>query len=370
MLASRRGRDRACSDLNEEVLALRYQEFGAGSGLRISKVALGTALFGQAWGYGSPADEVGRIFEAYAEAGGNFIDTADFYQVGQAEILLGGLLQGRRDAFVVGSKYSLGGEAEPSVLTTGNSRRNMVRSVEASLKRLGTDRLDLFWVHMPDGITALEEIMRGLEDLRRAGKILYAGLSDFEAWRVARAATVAELRGWAPLVGIQTQYSLVERTSDRELLPMARALGLGVTAWSPLGGGLLSGKYRRGENGRATTFGAVVHREDRVQTTRILDRLSEAADQLSASMSQVALAWMIAKGIIPVIGPRTVEQLADNLGALDLALPEAALRALDEASAVELGFPHDFLAEAAQRDRLAGGVSGESTPPPTLSRAV
>jgi aryl-alcohol dehydrogenase-like predicted oxidoreductase len=353
----------------EKGFGVRYREFGAGSGLRVSEIALGTALFGTAWGYGSDPQQAREIFETYAAAGGNFIDTADFYQAGQAEETLGGLLEGRRDAFVVGTKYSLGADAVPDVLTTGNSRKTMVRSVEASLKRLRTDRLDLFWAHMPDGLTAIDEVARGLEDLRRDGKILYAGLSDFAAWQVSRAATIAELRGWGAIVGLQTQYSLVERTSDRELLPMAGALGLGVTAWSPLGGGLLTGKYRRAEPGRATTFGAVIHREDTPAKIRILDRLEAVAREVGAPSSQVALAWMMARGIIPVIGPRTVDQLADNIAAARLVLPSPVLDALDQASAVDLGFPHAFLAEAAQRERLAGGAAGVLAPPPTVSQA-
>lgn len=257
--------------------------------------------------------------------------------------------------FVLASKYSLGSGPRPSVATTGNSRKTLVQSVEASLRRLNTDRIDLYWVHMDDGITASEEIVRGLDDVVRAGKVIYVGFSDFAAWRVARAATIAELRGWAPVIGIQTEYSLVERTSDRELIPMAQAMGLGIASWSPLGGGLLTGKYRRGEPGRATTFGAIVHREDSPRITAILDALTIVAEETNASLSQVALAWQCARGIVPIVGPRTVDQLDDNLGASAVTLTGDQLGRLGAASAVPLGFPHDFLADPMQFNTLAGG---------------
>jgi len=334
---------------------MRIRSFGRGTGLRVSEISLGGALFGTAWGYGAEPKIARRLIDAYAEAGGNFIDTADFYQSGQSEEIVGEAVAGRRDRFVVATKFTLGAQAEAHPLTTGNSRKNLVRSLEESLRRLRTDRIDLLWVHMPDGLTSSEELMRALDQVVRDGKVLYIGLSDFPAWRVARAATIAELRGWAPLAGLQTQYSLVERASDRELLPMAKAFGLGVTAWSPLGGGLLSGKYRRGEAGRTTTFGAVVHHEDDPVKTAALDAVLAVAEEAGATPSQVALAWLLAHGIIPILGPRTIEQLHDNLGATSLALTPDQTRRLDQASAPSLGFPHDFLAEDMQRIRLAGG---------------
>jgi aryl-alcohol dehydrogenase-like predicted oxidoreductase len=254
----------------------------------------------------------------------------------------------------------------PGLLNVGNSRKTMVRSVEASLRRLNTDHIDLYWVHMPDGDTSVEEIMRGLDDLVRSGKVLYIGFSDFPAWRVARAATLAELRGWAPVIGLQTEYSLVERTPDRELLPMAQALGLGVVGWSPLGGGLLSGKYRRGETGRATGFGRLIHAEDDPRKTATVDTVLAVADETGATPAQVALAWMGTRGVLPILGPRTRAQLDDNLGAVGLALTGDQIARLDAASAVPLGFPHDMVGAKAQRDRLAAGVPDqvETTPFP------
>lgn len=334
---------------------MRYRLFGRGTGLRVSELCLGTALFGTSWGYGADLAEASRIFDRFTAVGGTFIDTADSYQFGEAETILGGLLAGRRESFVLASKYTLGSGSQPNVATTGNSRKTLVQSVEASLRRLNTDRIDLYWVHMDDGVTATDEIMRGLDDVVRAGKVIYIGFSDFAAWRVARAATIAELRGWAPVIGLQTEYSLVERTSDRELIPMAQAMGLGIASWSPLGGGLLTGKYRRSEPGRATTFGAVVHREDSPRVTSILDVLASVAEETGASQSQIALAWQCARGIVPIIGPRTLDQLEDNLGASTLTLSCDQLGRLGAASAIQLGFPHDFLADPAQFNVLAGG---------------
>lgn len=335
---------------------MRYTLFGRGTGLRVSEIAMGGALLGDAWGYGTPAQDALRLLHAYEDADGNFLDTADSYQFGQSETIIGEFLPGRRDKMVLASKYTLG--AGPGhAATTGNSRRTMVQSVEASLRRLKTDRIDLYWAHMADGQTSSDEIMRGLDDLIRAGKIVYAGLSDFPAWRVARAATLAELRGWAPVIGLQVEYSLVERSADRELLPMARAFGMGITAWSPLGGGLLTGKYRRGEDGRATTFGHVVHREDDPRKAAVVDAVLGVADETGATPDAVALAWLRARGIVPIIGPRTVEQLRANLAAADLALSPDHLTRLDAAGALPGGFPHDFLAAEMQRQGMAGGMA-------------
>jgi aryl-alcohol dehydrogenase-like predicted oxidoreductase len=234
---------------------MRYKLFGKHTGLRVSELVLGAGTFGTRWGHGAEPGEAGRIFNAYADAGGNFIDTANGYQFGQSEEILGDLLSGRRDDFVLATKFTFQTDPKAGILVTGNSRRAMVSSVEASLKRLKTDRVDLYWAHVSDGVTPAEEIVRGFDDLARAGKILYAGLSDFPAWRVARAATIAELRGVTPIAGLQVEHSLVERTTEQDLLPAGRALGLGIVAWSPLGGGVLTGKYRQGETGRREGFG-------------------------------------------------------------------------------------------------------------------
>ncbi len=344
---------------------MRYKLFGKGTGLRVSELALGCGTFGTRWGYGAEPAEARRIFDGYLEAGGNFLDTADSYQAGQSEEILGEFIAGQRDDLVIATKFTLGGGPNTGLQAVGNSRKNMIRSVEASLKRLRTDRIDLYWVHMPDGVTSTEEIMRGFDDLVRAGKILYAGLSDFPAWRVARAATIAELRGWTRLVGSQMEYSLIERTPDRELVPMSEALGLGMVGWSPLAGGLLTGKYRRGEEGRATTFSRLIHAENDERKTATLDTVIAIANDIGATPGQVALAWMGTRGVIPILGPRTREQLDDNLGATRVTLTTVQVDRLNAASAIALGFPHDMMNEAAQVTRLAGGIPDRVETPAT-----
>ena len=335
---------------------MRYKLFGQHTGLRVSELVLGTGMFGTKWGHGADPEESRRIFDGYLEAGGNFLDTSDTYQFGESEALLGEFIKPNRDDLIVASKYSMGASPNGSLSVTGNNRKAMVRSLEHSLKRLQTDRLDLYWVHVPDGMTPIDEIMRGFDDLVRAGKILYAGLSDFPAWRVARAATVADLRGWAPLAGLQIEYSLVQRTPERELLPMAAAFGLGTVAWSPLGGGVLTGKYRRGESGRQTGMGGrLFHPEDTPQKTAIIDTLEAIAKENGANSGQVAIAWVAARGAVPIIGPRTREQLDDNLGAANVKLTGDQMRRLDEASAISLGFPHDMVGQPGTRQRLTGG---------------
>ncbi|MCD2180765.1 aldo/keto reductase [Rhizobium sp. GN54] len=332
---------------------MRYRIFGR-TGLRVSQLALGTGNFGTGWGYGADRDAARAIYDGYRTAGGNFIDTADQYQFGQSETLTGDFIASERDDVVLATKFSLGDSHGAGLQRTGNSRKAMVQSVEASLKRLGTDRIDLLWVHMPDDVTPIDEIARGLDDLVRSGKILYAGLSDFPAWRVATAATIAELRGWAAVAALQVEYSLVERTVERELLPMASAFGLGTVSWSPLGGGLLTGKYRKGEQGRAQGLGAVIHAESDARKTATLDAVLAVAEETGLPAGQVAIAWVLAKGAtLPIIGPRTPEQLEDNLAALGVRLTEAQIARLDAASDIPLGFPFDVVGKT--RGVLAGG---------------
>lgn len=313
---------------------MKYSTFGS-TGLRLSQVALGTGNFGTGWGYGADAEAATAVFNAYAEAGGNFIDTADVYQFGQSEELLGQLLQGRRENFVVATKFSSGAAPNADRLVTGNSRKAMVASVEASLKRLKTDRIDIYWVHHPDGVTPTEELIRGLDDLARAGKILYAGLSNFSAWRLARAVTMAELTRAVPIAAAQFEHSLVHREPETELFPASHALGLGIVTWSPLGGGMLTGKYRQGEKGRAEGFGGrVFQAEDSPQRTQILDTVIAIAGELGVQAGQVALAWAGTHGAVPILGPRSVGQLADNLAALSVELSADQLARLDAVSSL------------------------------------
>lgn len=314
---------------------MKYKTFGK-TGLSVSQIALGTGNFGTGWGYGADPVVSEAIFNTYAEAGGNFIDTADIYQFGQSEELLGTLLQGRRDDFVLATKFSNGASANPGRLTTGNSRKAMVSSVEASLKRLKTDRIDLYWAHHPDAVTPIEEILRGLEDLARAGKILYAGLSNFPAWRLARAVTLAEISRTLPIAAAQFEHSLVHREPEADLFQASYALGLGIVTWSPLGGGMLTGKYRQGEKGRAEGFGGKVFQpENSAQRTLILDTVLDIAAELGVSASQVAIAWAGTHGAIPIIGPRSQEQIGDNLGALALTLADEQIQRLDAVSSLD-----------------------------------
>ncbi|MGW4386204.1 aldo/keto reductase [Streptomyces sp. NPDC004685] len=341
---------------------MRYTTFGHRTGLRVSEYALGTANFGTGWGAGAEPDEARRIFDRFAEAGGTFLDTADTYQFGESEELTGKLVSADRDHFVLATKFTLGAAPQPSISRTGNSRKNMVASVEASLKRLGTDYIDLLWVHFPDQLTPMEEILRGLDDLVSSGKIHHAALSNFPAWRVSRAVTLADLKNWAPVVGIQNEYSLVERSADRELLPMAESLGLGAALWSPLGGGLLTGKYRRSTEGRLTDLGAVIHTESTDEKTAIIDAVLAIAEETGVTPAQVAVAWVreraarSATSLVPIIGPRNLTQLDSYLGALDVQLTPQQFARLTDVSAVPLGAPHEAIAAS-----LSGIQGGESS---------
>jgi aryl-alcohol dehydrogenase-like predicted oxidoreductase len=318
---------------------MQYKSFGQ-TGVQVAQIALGAANFGTRWGHGAEPAESEAIFNAYADVGGNFIDTADVYQFGQSEETLGHLLTGRRNDFFLASKYTSGASPDANRLVTGNSRKAMIASVEASLKRLQTDRIDLYWVHHPDGATPAEELVRGFDDLVRAGKILYAGLSNFPAWRVARAVTLAELSRAVPIAAVQFEHSLVHRQPESELFPAAAALGLGVVTWSPLGGGMLTGKYRQGAGGRAEALGGKVFQpEDNPQRTAILDTVLAIATELDVSPDQIAIAWAGAHGAIPLIGPRTLAQCQSNLGALSVTLSPEQIGRLDAVSAIEPSIP-------------------------------
>jgi aryl-alcohol dehydrogenase-like predicted oxidoreductase len=328
---------------------MRYQTFGRRTGLRVSEYALGTANFGTA--EGSAGREGARqIFGAFVDAGGTTFDTSDLYQGGEAETLLGELLGRDRDDFVVITKYSGTRQQDPPPGTTGNSRKTMVRSVEESLRRLKTDRVDVFMPHFPDGLTPIEEILAGFDDLVRSGKILHGALSNFPAWRVAGATVMADLRGLAPLVGIQAEYSLAERSAERELLPMSEAHGLGALLYSPLAGGLLTGKYRDGERGRLSARGDAV--EGTGQQTAVVDAVLEIAEETGVDAGQVSLAWLrgraavSATAMVTIVGPRTPGHLEGYLGSLDLDLDRRHYDRLDAVSAPALGAPHEDVAAA------------------------
>lgn len=327
------------------------------SGLRVSPLCLGTMTFGETWG--AEEAESQRIFDAYVDRGGNFIDTAGYYAKGRSEELTGKFAAGKRDRLVLSTKYSLAVEqGDPNA--AGNGRKNMVRSVEDSLRRLRTDCIDLLFLHVWDDTTPGDEILRGFDDLVRQGKILYIGISDTPAWQVARLQTMAELRGWTRFAALQTEYSLLERTSERDLIPMAQALGLGVMPWSPLKNGLLSGKYATGasnpddpDGGRRAMMEAIGYVNPR--TVGIADVVRDVAAATGATSAQVALAWTLINPAVtaPLIGARTLRQLEDNIGALDVTLADEHRAALAEASRIDGGFPHDFL----QMDFIKAGLT-------------
>ena len=335
------------------------------SGLRVSPLTLGTMTFAVD-GWGSTEAEAAQILDSYIELGGNFIDTANFYGgMGGSERLLGKLLGRRRDQMVISSKYSLTTRpGDPNA--SGNHRKNMVRAVEDSLKRMNTDYIDLYYLHMWDFRTPADEILRAFDDLVSAGKIHYIGISDTPAWQASRLQMMAELRGWTQFCALQISYSLIERTVERELIPMARETGLGVCPWSPLGGGVLSGKYSAGDlDLKPKTF--TTRKEINVATGRLSAHslevakvVGQVAAEIGKTSAQVALAWILCDPAIvsPVIGARTPAQLNDNLGALNVSLHKTQLARLDAASAVPLGFPHEMLA-APSNAMSFGGVKVE-----------
>ena len=322
---------------------MKYQLLG-NSGLRVSELCLGTMTFGADWGWGADFSTCQQIFEAFAAAGGNFIDTANLYTNGTSEQYVGKLVAAARDRWVIATKYSF--TTEPGEINAGgNHRKNMVQAVEGSLKRLQLDYIDLLWLHAWDFTTPVEEVMRAFDDLVRAGKVLYIGISDTPAWIVAQANTLASLRGWTPFVGLQIEYSLRQRTPERELLPMAAAMGLGVTAWSPLGSGVLTGKYNHESpvTGRLSNPDSITNIEQR--DLDIAAVVLQIADEMGHSPAQIALHWIQQPphNVIPILGVRTLEQLQDNLGCLTVTLTSEQIQQLNQSSQISLGFPHDFL---------------------------
>lgn len=338
---------------------MKYTLLG-NSGLRVSEAALGTMTFGDEWGWGSPKAEAQKVYETYCEAGGNFIDTANFYTNGTSEKFMGEFIKGHREGVVLATKYSLAAPGnDPNA--AGNHRKSMMQALEASLKRLQTDYIDLYWVHMWDGITPVEEVMRGLDDIVRQGKVLYVGISDAPAWWIAQANTLAELRGWTQFIGLQIEYSLIERTVERELVPMAKALNLGVVAWSPLSGGVLTGKYHgegKTEGARMTNEGTKDFRPEEQRAVPVISAVKSVSEQTGRSMAQIALAWLRHRTVpvIPIIGARKVSQLQDNLASLDVELSAEQLKSLDRASRIEVGFPGSIYEKEMVRGVRYGGT--------------
>ncbi|MEU3459442.1 aldo/keto reductase [Streptomyces sp. NPDC006733] len=339
------------------------------SGLRVSPLALGAATFGTEWGWGAEPDEARKLFDRYVEGGGNFIDTANTYTDGSSERLLGEFARDRRDSLVLATKYTtLRRPGDPN--SGGAHRKSLFASVEASLRQLDTDYIDLLYLHVWDFTTPVEEVLRGLDDLVRQGKVLYVAISNAPAWQVSRMQAIADLRGWSPLVALQIEYNLNERTGERDLIPMAREMGLGVVPYSPLAGGVLTGKYSRddlraasdvADDGTRRNFniagGGVTER-----TLRIADVVREVATELGRTAAQVALAWTLQHPAVTasLVGARTLAQLDDNLDALEVSFTASQLARLDAAGAIEPGFPHDMLASDRMRAATFGDLKVEA----------
>jgi aryl-alcohol dehydrogenase-like predicted oxidoreductase len=322
---------------------MRYSILGR-SGLRVSQMSLGTMTFGPGADWSRSEAESAAVFDAYAEGGGNFIDTANMYTGGESERIVGRLVARDRERYVVATKYAnaVPGAQDPNA--AGMHRKSLTQSLDASLKRLGLDYIDLYLVHWWDFTTPVDEVQRALDDAVRAGKILHIGLSDVPAWVVSRAQTLHDLRGLSPVACMQLEYSLVQRSIEREHLPLARAHDIGVTAWSPMASGILSGKYTRPRAGSPAPL-----RLDSMQLQSLSPRNREialavdaVADRLGVASSQVALAWVMSRGVIPIVGATSAAQMRENLKAAELVLDAATLEELDRASAFDAGHPYSM----------------------------
>lgn len=331
---------------------MRFKLLGK-SGLRVSEMALGTMTFGNDWGWGAEDDEARRIFEVYAEAGGNFIDTSNNYTDGSSERLVGAFVNTDREHFVIATKYTLqmatGNRKDPNL--GGNSAKSMKQSVEHSLKRLNTDYIDLLYLHMWDFMTPVEEVLRAADDLVRQGKVLYFAFSDTPAWVVSQAVAIAELRGWTRPVAFQFPYSVLGRAAERDVMPMCRTLDLAMLPWGILSGGALTGKYNDPANDEPKRETSASEPERTMAAT-----LMALAREIGHSPAQVATNWVRQQPgvVIPILGARTQAQLRENLGALDFALSTEQIQRLREASNFKVDFPLSFLTNDHVRNLIFG----------------
>ena len=343
------------------------------SGLRVSPFCLGTMTFGEDLGWGSSVKDSEAILDHYLERGGNFVDTANFYTKGHSEKIIGDHIahdREKRDRLVIATKFS--GNLYPGDPNGGGSnRKTIVASLEQSLRRLRTDYIDLYWLHNWDRFTPIEETMSALHDLVQAGKVRYIGVSDTPAWKVAQAQTLAQLRGWSPFIGLQIEYSLLERSVEGEQTPMAQELGMGVTPWSPLKSGILSGKYNRKNaattkiEGRQWAAGFLNEK-----TYALIDELERVARAQDTTVARVALAWVQARpGVTStIIGARTLAQVDDNLKALEVKLTAEQTATLDALTKPQLDFPADMVEMA--RHIHAGGTTINGYPSQLLPFGV
>lgn len=337
---------------------MRYTLLGR-SGLRVSQIALGTMTFGAGAEWSRSEAECRAVFEAYTHGGGNFVDTANIYMGGESENIVGRLIAPERERYVVATKFAnaFPGAGDPNA--AGMHRKSLTRSLDASLKRLGLDYIDLYYVHWWDFTAPVEEVHRALDDAVRAGKILHVGLSDVPAWVVSRAQAFSDLRGLPPVAAMQLEYSLVERSIEREHLPLARSHDIAVTAWSPLAGGILSGKYtsKSGDQAPKRMDSMQLQSLD-TRNRAIAAKVDAIARRLGAKASQVALAWILTRNIIPVAGATTADQMSQNLAAVDLSLDPAVIDELDQASAFDLGHPYHMVEREMPMALAYGGMFG------------
>ena len=329
---------------------MHYKLLGR-SGLRVSELCLGTMTFGEDWGWGASKEESRKMFDAFGKTGGNFIDTANNYTNGTSEKFVGEFIASDRDHFVVATKYTLSERPEDPNFG-GNHRKNMFRSIEGSLKRLNTDHIDLLWLHMWDGITPVEEVMRALDDLVRAGKVLYVGISDTPAWVVSRANAIAELRGWSRFVAYQGEYSLASRAPERDIMPMTHALDMAFTPWGILEGGEMTGKYN------APSEEPKRSKDTSPRIKSLAAELISLAEEIGHTPSQIAINWVRQQPylVVPILGARSEKHLRDNMGCLDFELTPEQIKRLSDASPIDLGFPHSFLGS----DHVRGLIFGKT----------
>ena len=335
--------------MNQPLTSLDNYRLLGNSGLRVSPMCLGTMTFGEDWGWGADFETSQQIFNIYADRGGNFIDTANIYTDGTSEESLGKILQGKRDNFILATKYSLNTNPK-NPNAGGNHRRSMITAVEDSLKRLKTDYIDLYWLHAWDYRNSIEEVLRALDDLVRQGKILHIGLSDTPSWIVSEGQAIAIMRGWTPISAIQIHYNLVERTSEADMIPMANHHNITPLAWSPLAGGVLAGKYSKEDlekeddnGGRKQMSQSMGQLNER--SIEIGNKVKEIAQEIGRSPSQVSLNWLLQQpgGTIPIVGARKLSHVEDNLQAVEFTLTPEQIDRLDRASSFNPPFPHNFV---------------------------
>lgn len=331
---------------------MNYKLLGR-TGLKVSELCLGTMGFGTENGWGADKQTSFEIMDAFANAGGNFIDTANIYKLGTSEKIIGEYLKNTdRDYWVVATKYSLkDNETNPNA--SGNNRKNMMRSVEESLKRLQTEFIDVFYLHIWDDLTPIDEVLRGLDDLIRQGKINYIAISDTPAWIVSKGNTLAELLGWTQFAALQVEYSLLQRSPERDLIPMAKHYGMTLTPWAALAGGALTGKYLKGDTGRIKENS--VRRNER--SVGITKEVIAIAEKYNVPPAHVALKWTMQQplSVIPIVGATNVKQVEENINCIDLILSDNDMQRLSDPGKIDLGFPGEFFKEDGVRLNNFGG---------------